>query len=122
MQKREGGGNAKDRLINAVGCRQGVVVEAAAEDPRCKALPDCRSQDQFFEELLRLPPPVGRCRCLHTYTPFNDASHNRLRSFETLSTFIDCGIKDLKYLAADHESEACLRSAKVCSRVVNYWN
>jgi hypothetical protein len=63
MQKREGGGNAKDRLINAVGSRQGVVIEAAAEDPRCNAVPDCRSQDQFFEELLRLPPPVGRCRC-----------------------------------------------------------
>ena len=63
-QEAEGGGDAKDRLINAVGFRQGGVPgDDAAEAPCCHALPDCRSQDQFFEELLRLPPPVGRSRC-----------------------------------------------------------
>ena len=63
-QEAEGGGEGKDRLINAIGSRQGgPQSEDAAEAPGSNAQPECHSQDQFFEELLRLPPPVGRSRC-----------------------------------------------------------
>jgi len=67
VQKGEGGGDAKGRLINAVGPKHGGTGEEAAEAPCLSAVPDCHSQDQFFEELLRLPPPVGRCRCPQIY-------------------------------------------------------